>query len=445
MNVIGFIKRNLVLFVVIGAFASVFLVSGLLGLFNGTNSNDSITISRFDANVVVNTDGSIDVREVWNMNYEAGYTVRFRDIDFALLEDYYPEELNVYTIQNLPTFDETAVKATIFKNSLNISELIDIGYSTNGDYDELGYLVDCEPHSTFCESIFTGFNSQFRLQDDVKFVYEYTIDNAVVHFSDISDLNWSLFGFVENNIEAGSITIELPTNMASATDFNTFSHIQNSEITQMSNSEVKINFENLDKDSKASFRLLMPTSYFTSPTVTGSVNWETSLIDLENSLQDKFVKQEFVESNYKFTPYILVGVMALITYALYLVVYRDKKIKTDGDITYPPMNLSPAIVSYLLNKGLFKKEVITATLLDLCRRDFVEIIDTDKEDDEVVFLIKHDLKIDELMGHEQALMHWLFGKDLSIYKVSSLTLEERARTATDVSDFYNNYIILTNI
>ena len=96
---IGFIKRNLVLFVVIGAFASVFLVSGLLGLFNGTNSNDSITISRFDANVVVNTDGSIDVREVWNMNYEAGYTVRFRDIDFALLEDYYPEELNVYTIQ----------------------------------------------------------------------------------------------------------------------------------------------------------------------------------------------------------------------------------------------------------------------------------------------------------------------------------------------------------
>jgi len=183
----------------------------------------------------------------------------------------------------------------------------------------------------------------------------------------------------------------------------------------------------------------MPIEMFSLSDVSGTWYLKSNFIGFEEDLQAEYQRHEFIETYYKYTPFILIIIMAIVTYALQLFVFQPKKIKTKGDITYPPTNISPAIVSYLLNKGAFKKEVITATLLDLCRRGYVGIIDTNKDDDEVVFQLKHSLQVEDLMSHEQALMHWLFEKDLTIDKVSSVTLEARARAATDVSDFYNNY------
>lgn len=432
-------KRNLLLFVVIGAFLSVFLFSSIYSFYRNKDVFESIEINRFEAVVVVNDDQSINVIETWEMTYDQGYSVRFRDIDFAIPDEYNPNGVEEFNFSMLPVFDDSEASVAVYKNNANITSQIDIGYSFNGDYDELGYPVDCEPHSSFCESIFTGFNSQFRLQNNVKFVYSYKIENAVVDYTDTADLNWSLFGVTESSVNSGVIQIILPDNSLSKNDLNAYSHMSHSDVTILSNNTIRIDFEDLDRDSEAGFRVLMPNAIFSTDGNIATGDWKNSIIELENDLYDDFQREERIERYYKYTPFVLVAVMAFIAYALQLFVFRVKKTTLDQDVTYPPTNISPAVVNYLLNKGLFKKEVITATLLDLCRRGYVEIIDENKNDDEVVFQIKNSLPVADLMGHEQALMHWLFGKDLRIDKVSSVTLEARAKGATDVSDFYNNY------
>ena len=150
----------------------------------------SISINSYIANITINDAGDMRVVEEWNMDYDETMTVRFRDIVYDKYADGYPL---YYDNDNTASIDTSDVIVKFYKDGVDKSDYISVGYSWNNDRDELGHLITCEPRVDYCESIFVNTLWAGRMSGNVTFVYEYTIQGAVTKYSDISELNWSLF------------------------------------------------------------------------------------------------------------------------------------------------------------------------------------------------------------------------------------------------------------
>lgn len=433
-------KNNLgiiITIIIMAIFGMIFLIETFEG------SEQDIIINSYDAAVTIDDEGNMLVEETWVMDYSSGYTVRFRDIDYNKYPDEYPFPKDN---DNIAVFDNSEASVQIIKNGSNVTSNINIGYSFNGDYDELGIFVNCEPFRFQCESIFTQFNTLNPLRDNVTFVYRYEIEGAVTEYSDISELNWTLFEYAEGDVNEGSITIVLPNNANNINDYSLFSHqILKTETEILSNSEMVINFEDMQSKDVLAFRLLMPSNLFpnidsTNKVINDDFN-KQKILDFEEDVQADIDFGYKIEDMYKYIPFIVLALMIVITFIMNRFVYANKKVIVNEYISSPPTDLSPAQLGYLMSNGKIKKEVSTATLLDLIRREYVSI-NTDgfsKHPEEVRFILEQDKDHSDLKGHEKQLLVWLLSK----YTISTTEINQIANDSEKYKEFLVQYNYFT--
>jgi len=433
------IKSNIFLIVISIVTIIIFLLTNTF-----EDSEPDIKINSYDAVVTIDDEGNMFVEETWDMEYSSGYTVRFRDIDYNKYPDNYPFPR---TEDNIAIFDSNEASVQIIKNNNDITSNIDIGYSFESDYDELGNLVSCEPFRWECESIFTEFNFLYPLRDNVTFVYRYEIKGAVTEYSDVSELNWTLLEYAEASIEEGSITILLPNNTNNISDYTLFSHqILETETEIVSNNEMMINFTNMQSRDVVAFRLLMPSNLFpniddNNKVIHDEVN-KQKILDYEDQVLANIDRGYEIEDMYNFIPFIVLGLMIGITFLMHRFVYSNKGVIVDEYISSPPTNLSPAQVGYLLEKKKIGKEISTATLLDLIRKGFVSI-NTDgfnENPEEVVFMIEPEKDHSNLKEHETRLLTWLFSKNTT----STTEINAVANDSLGYKKFLNQFRSFTH-
>lgn len=402
-----------------------------------------IVINEFSADIIVGEDGSMLVTETWDMHYEGDYNVRFRDFDYVKYPDEYPLYKND---SNQASFVNNAASVIVLKNGKDVTSRITTGYSFNQDVDELGLLVSCEPVRTECESIFTDFSESGGLDGYIRFIYQYKIDGAVTEYSDISELNWTLFEYAESKVEKGSITITLPDNENSIDSFRIFSHqIEDTTSVLVANNKIVIDFEDMREKDVLAFRLLMPTTIF--PDIGGSnkvihpdIN-KSIINDFEVEAASNFETGLIIEETFKYVPFIVALFMLLITYLLHITLFGTKRVVVNDAYYSAPSKHSPAQVSFLMHKKKFKDTVITATLLDLVRRGYLVINDsnfeTDKED--VVFIKNEKMEDNNLTSHERFLITWLFSMNEESNEVSTNDIKEYASVATNPIRYITKY------
>lgn len=378
---------------------------------------DDVTINHYEATVTLDEAGNMHVEESFDMTYHRAMTVRFRDIDYQK----FPDDYNFsYSSENQASFDEDSVAIRFFKDGEDRTDLIRTGFSfVENDADERGQTIRCEPVRNQCESLFFNARDAGGLEGDVRIEYDFIINGAVSTYSDISELNWVLFEYMEGPITSGTITINMPEKAGySADDLRVWGHgIQDGNIEIVSENQIVLTINDVDAGEFLEFRVLMPTDYF--PNIPN----ENIFIDdgINASLIADFQAREAARFNTLITvaqSLFVVSILAAI--ATILIAFRaQKKYFTPHDTVFnadylrelPDHPETPAEMSYLYHYKHISDDALTATLLDLVRRKVITIDyegqdTTSKKADFTLHLIEdHGVT---LKAHEVELVDWMF-------------------------------------
>ncbi len=409
--------------IVILLFVSVFVLLSFM--------NDSIEIPEYTAEVTLNASGDMTVVERWDMIYNDPLSVRFRDIKYHKFANDYPLP---FSGSNTAIFDEDSVSVRVFKENVDVTNSVDIGYSFAGDYDELGYPVACYPNTTRCESIFVDMRNAGGLEGNVSFEYTYTILGAVTSFSDISELNWRLFEYAEATIQNATITVNLPANTYSTEDLYVWGHgLSNGTIQIDSSSQVSMTLKNVKDGEFLEFRILAPNTLF--PTINARNIYIDSLMNKEVIID--YEADLAVQTNRRIliAQFVLGGaiasiiLMAIVTYSVYQKYDKEYIPQFQGDYFRElPSDETPAEMSYLYYMKKINDEDFTATLLDLIRRKYIIIDysgqDLTDNDANFVFTLDQSMNQSKLLSHEKQLIKWIFSVMGDGKKVTTTQIEK---------------------
>lgn len=396
-------------FILLGLFTIALIL--IITLFMGS----TIKISNYEAVITLNEQGDMNVVERWDMTYNEVLSVRFRDIKFNKYGAGYPLEISV---QNTADFDENQVSIRVFQEGIDITNQVRLGYSFLGDRDELGYLITCEPASSSCESLFVDFTNVGGLFGNITFEYEYNILGAITSYSDIAELNWRLFDYMEADIEQASVEVHFPSNTYSVEDIYVWGHgLSKGTIEIVANDFVKMTIDKIKKTEFLEFRILAPTSLFPDIAtknifINPNMNLQR-LIDYESNLA--------IETNRRITIASIVLGSAVATMVGMIIitinVYRkyDKEYTPDFQGDYYrelPSDETPAEMSYLYYMQKINDEDFTATLLDLVRRKFIRLdyqgTELTSKDADFTLTFIPETNQSSLLPHEQHLLKWIF-------------------------------------
>lgn len=399
----------------------IYIFIGLgIAIFSFISDFDDIKIHLYDADITINDQGDMHVIETFEMTYKGDYNVRFRDIVYDKYPKGYPFTEGE---MNIASFNEDIASIKVFKDGLDITDHTDLGYSFLGDYDELGERIVCPTGPFYCESLFANLMPVGGLYGDITFVYEYEILGAVTSYSDISELNWRLFEYMESDIEKVHINISLPHNVHPISSFQFYTHggIFN-QGKVMGNQIFLIEAENVKSDQFVEFRLLMPNDLFPHldekhQVIADDLNL-LSLQAYEEDLMNHFQMGEKLIQIPKYGSFVVIFLMVGATLGMYFLYDKEHQIdfKPSFDLDLPSED-TPAEVGYLYRMQKVTDQDITATLLDLIRKNVIglDFYEEEINSSDASFTLtwkkdhEHDLK-----AHEKHLLFWFFdviGKD----------------------------------
>ncbi len=404
------------------------LIVAFIAVINFFNAS-SIKINQYDAIITLDSEGDMHVSETWEMYYSEALSVRFRDIRYNKYPANYPLTMSS---QNTASFDETNVSVRVWKENVEITNNVDIGYSFNNDYDEYGDLITCYPYSSSCESLFVNFGPG-QMVGNIKFVYEYKIIGAVTEYSDISELNWVLFDYMEADVEAAHVIVNLPANSYTVEDLYVWGHgLSDGTIEILDNDTIEMNINKIKTEEMLEFRLLMETTLF--PTIRSNNQFinanmnKAVLLSYEENLAIEYNRRVTIAQIVYYSSLAMIFVMALITYYVYKKYDKEYTPVFQGDYFRElPSEETPAEMSYLYYMRKVNDEDFTATLLDLIRRKYITLeynaSELTTKNPDFTFLLNKESNQSSLLEHEKYLIDWIFNKIGDGNKVSIAKIE----------------------
>ncbi|MFW6319491.1 MAG: DUF2207 family protein, partial [Bacillota bacterium] len=251
---------------------------------------------------------------------------------------------------------------------------------------------------------------------DMTFIYEYTILGAVTEYSDIAELNWVFFEYMEGPIHEGSMTITIPDNTYSTDDLYIWGHgIEEGNLAITNNHQFDITFEGVGEGEFLEVRTLMPPTLFPDIETRNQFITDDMTLDIIVDYQE----DQIAWDNMRITlAQILLGASIFTALLMVFIAYKMHKkyftpYKTDFDGEYYrelPSDESPAEIGYLYYYKHTSSEDITATLLDLIRRKHIIMTYDATNFNELVsnftLTLNDDAPDDELKPHEAHLIKW---------------------------------------
>jgi hypothetical protein len=408
------------------------------------NAKEDIKIHLYDAHITLDPYGDMHVVETFNMTYQGDYNVRFRDIRFLKYPAGYP-----FTVQhsNMASFDTSSASIKVYQHGVDITDQVILGYSFLFDKDELGDYIDCPDGRFFCESLFTDFTPVGGLKGEITFVYEYKILGAVTAYSDISELNWKLFDYMEATIEKVDIEINLPDNLHEKSAISLYTHggiFQQGDI--LSNQKIKIEANHIKPNSFVEFRILMPNNLFNQlalehHVLADDLNSASLQAYEENLLRHYAQGEKFIQIP---TYGIYVVIFMMIGATLFVYIKYDKEHNVEGNslLELDDNSDTPAEVGYLYRMQKVTDEDVTATLLDLIRKNVIAIdfyIDNFVSGDANFTLTRKKDSHIPLKAHEEHLLTWFFDVMSDGNQVKTKDIESFAKGHIDQARAFEGY------
>jgi uncharacterized membrane protein len=405
-------------FIVFGVIVIVFCFIVLVGIF----SNSNIAIESYDAIIEVDEAGNMTVDETWVIRYPEGYNVRFRDLKYGKNHRNNPLMSGLNYQNDQSALDLNTIKARVSyidgDDIIDITDKIGIGYSYLGDRDELGEPIECYPYSSECESVFVNLQAVGGMKEKMVFEYTYTINGAVTGYDDISELNWVLFAGVEATVKKAQVKINLYNN-TNLDALRVWGHgLSQGNIDITSLKEINISARNIKTTEELEFRILMDNTTVANiandNVIVGAM--QEKIINYESKLARETNIKNIIAKTINLLTIILVIVMVYITYKVYKK-YDKEYVPEFSGVYYRelPYDYTPAEMSYLYYFGKTNDEDVTATLLDLVRKGYLELevtpSVTNRKRNDMTIHLKQDKPLTKLLPHEEHIIQW-FIKDI---------------------------------
>lgn len=379
-------------------------IFALLFLWNTSVYAGDLELRNLKYNVKLNSDGSANVTETWDIAIEDTNT---------LFKTFEIDKTKYSGITNVSLVETTDVTSKPFTQI----------------YQEK-YHVDKN-----CFYALTNSKGQFEIawgvheDDDYArrtFEINYTIIDAIKNYADCSEFYWQFIS-TESAIPARKVTgvITLPTNVLTDEEFRVWAHGPlNGNIKKTTNNTVIFEIENLSSRTMLEARVVTPTYVFANNKNVSTQNKLSSILSQEQTWADEAnKKREAIVRRQKIIKIaIIVFLIATNIGGIILAIVLIKKIKKYKNQLEEAPNIKPtmpskyyrdipnenatpaqaAFVYYFKTSNLSTHipNTISATMLDLCMKKYLSFeVLTDKKN-EIKIILTPNMDISSLPKDE---------------------------------------------
>lgn len=262
---------------------------------------------------------------------------------------------------------------------------------------EISYLSEnysASPNSFSAEQMTFGtrFRAYLPTEDaTLQFVFEYTLDSLVTNYTDTANLNHQLANNQIDTTHDFSAKILLPGIANNQDHFQAWLHTagQSDVFLSVENnrSVIHLTVKNHPANQAIETNVIFPASLTPNNLNRIEENMRAEIIEAEETLADAEL-QAFVKKRNRQLMLLLGSIVfgPLSVLAAYGYYFRSReklnphrKILPDTQANLPEPGITPAIMATSIYRSKPNADDFTATLLDLARKDFIEMTEVRKE------------------------------------------------------------------
>lgn len=284
--------------------------------------------------------------------------------------------------------------------------------------------------------------------EEKTFRISYMVKNVAVRYNDTGELYYKFLGNEnETPIEMFRVNIKLP--MADTKNHvKVFAHGPlNGKIKKVNDNFYSLSVKNVPRKTFVEGRILFPKEFISESSRVENIDNYNNILEEEAAFQEKLVRdRERNEAIRKVLKQLvfLTSVILLIICILFILRLKRPPFYLEDGYQSLPLDCTPAMASLITGRHL-GSNVIFATILDLCRKDYVKISrkydDLDYQSKGQDYVISQTRQSDNsLYTHERYLIQWLIHKVGDEKAVSMEGIERYSKkNNTEFMQSYRNW------
>ena len=367
-------------------FLLLFILFIILGNITSNASSDLfLNYLTFDVNV--NTDGSMDVTETWDIDIEDTNT---------LFKTFKTDSTKYSDISNVKVVETT--------NGINrpFREINTIMYHVT----ENCYYGKINSDGNFEIAWGVGMDNS---SGDRKYQITYTVEDAIAKYNDYAELYWQFVGD-DFEIDARSVsgTITLPQSAVSKDEIKVWGHTEdlNGEIYTTNLNTIQFNLDGFNSGRYVEIRTLFPTEMITSSARTKNVDILDSVIEEEtvwaNEANAKRARRDTINIVIIVVAYSIALLVSILCIRKAIKIYKKKKgnraYVPEQELKYfrelPRQDATPAQAVKVLYIKILPNilgRIVSATLLDLNLKRYIDFkIEKEKKKEKITIEILNE-------------------------------------------------------
>ena len=367
-------------------FLLLFILFIILGNITSNASSDLfLNYLTFDVNV--NTDGSMDVTETWDIDIEDTNT---------LFKTFKTDSTKYSDISNVKVVETT--------NGINrpFREINTIMYHVT----ENCYYGKINSDGNFEIAWGVGMDNS---SGDRKYQITYTVEDAIAKYNDYAELYWQFVGD-DFEIDARSVsgTITLPQSAVSKDEIKVWGHTEdlNGEIYTTNLDTIQFNLDGFNSGRYVEIRTLFPTEMITSSARTKNVDILDSVIEEEtvwaNEANAKRARRDTINIVIIVVAYSIALLVSILCIRKAIKIYNEQKgnraYVPEQELKYfrelPRQDATPAQAVKVLYIKILPNilgRIVSATLLDLNLKRYIDFkIEKEKKKEKITIEILNE-------------------------------------------------------
>lgn len=376
------LKKGFIILLLLLTFSLLFAPSCLAG---------SNRLNELNYDVTLNTNGTADVVETWNIRISDTNTL-FKT--FVLDSSKYSGISNVSVVETTDGMNKAFTQ--LYTEQYHVTKNCFYALPISGGKFEIAWGVS-EDNSTSTRS----------------FKIRYTIKDAIKNYADCSEFYWKFLD-TSNGVPADFVTgtIHLPNKVSNLEDFKVWAHGPlNGVISKQDNSTATFKIEDLDSEKMLEVRVVTPSTIFLGNSNISSKENLSNILSQEQSWADSANRQRMIQ-NIIFIASVLLGLGLTVFFIFKIVKYikifrKTPKIVPSQTYGYyrdfPDELAAPGEVSFVYSyyTSSTTPAVISASILDLCLKGYLSFEEDASKKKEIWIKLNKEKNISTLPKEEQ--------------------------------------------
>ena len=394
--------------IVVAVLLAVIVIAGLFTMTSCKDKGD-LWIKEATIEAVVSESGDLTVQEKWivKTTSDEGYRNLYRTINVYDDKFDWKSELVFNGAVNNDTGREYPVEDGITQMDS------DSAYEYNvTHYKNTSYVVDNGKNTYEIGVIIPAISDG----DVFSVTFSYVLKEFAGKYADVAEFDWKPYSSdFSMYIEKLNMKITMPAGVNYADEENTFAwlHCTAKSNISLSDNVMSVTAEDIEAGTDVGVHSLMPTSVFGAIPKASSASKKSALIAQEDIWQKEYLKEQKkiavlgvvdVAASFMLVIFAVVYVLLSHFFGRYRVKKDEKRYLREIPSDWTAAGMGEFFYYYRGGAKKHSGAILSATMLDLARRDYIDILPNEKEGYLIEIKAVPQAKKDDLRDFENELM-----------------------------------------